>query len=379
MCDNRGDTPFCSPSEGAQFQTGDTVEIIWDPSFFINAPLQILIQADFSNLQDDAANGGGGAAGFTSDPVETQSGNFTWSILDSYLPRNANSTSAILFISEPIIRPLNPPILPNPSSSPNHNDNRSGNNNNDNDNDNNNQDRTGTGRIRHAGPRLSLIRRGSSSSSSSGNLNASTPLLNNQPQSPDNSNGGPAQTPSLNTLAIILPVVFGVLTLVLMVGYVFLRRRYPGFTLRGWLSDRGGFGSAKGAGAGAGAGGWWRGLGRSGRGYGERQSRGQRLGKKMTRLPRGAGVGLRGREIKVVTTDLQGLRMNAVRMAGAFAGAGGNEVGRGWGGGVGAGGDGAGRNAGLGLGMGTISSQTQAEGRGNVFREEVWRQERERV
>ncbi|KXX75858.1 hypothetical protein MMYC01_207344 [Madurella mycetomatis] len=357
MCDNRADTPFCSPPEGAQFQTGDTVEITWNPSFFNNTPLQILIQADFSNSQEDAARSGGGATGFTSDPVDTQDGNFTWSILDSYVPQNVNSTSAVLFISEPILAALNPPILANPSAAPNRNINNNNNNDNGEDND---QSRTGTGRIRHAGPRLALLRRGSFSSA---DLNASTPLLNNQPQSPDGNNNNNSAQPSLNTLAIILPVVFGLLTLVLMAGYVFLRRRNPGFTVRGWLS--GAFGPARGDG------GWWRGLGWKERGYGERQSKGQRLGKKTNKLQ---GVGLRGKEIKVVTTDLQGLRMNAVRMAGAFSGGGGSEAGRGWGGDVGNG------SGGLGLGMGTISSQPRAEGGGgNVFREEVWRQERERV
>ena len=64
------------------------------------------------------------------------------------------------------------------------------------------------------------------------------------------------------------------------------------------------------------------------------------------------GVRLQGKEIKVVTTDLDGLRMNAVRMA---------EAERGWGGGGG--------GMGLGLGLGPD---------GNVFREEVRRQERMR-
>lgn len=80
-------------------------------------------------------------------------------------------------------------------------------------------------------------------------------------------------------------------------------------------------------------------MGRSGRGgfgglraasgYGQGRSQRQRMGG-------GGGGGLRGKDIKVVTTDIQGLRMNAVNM---------------------------------------MAGQNQQQGR-NVFREEVRRQER---
>jgi hypothetical protein len=191
-----------------------------------------------------------------------------------------------------------------------------------------------------------------------------------------------------------------------MAGYVLLKRHNPAFSARTFFS-----------GAAATLQRWWvgnvvAGVKGGGGGYGERQSRGQRVGtgkslrKKMAGNGNGNGDGngngvtggLRGKEIRVVTTDLDGLRMNAVRMGMAE----GSNWGRGYGpgpgnAGVGAGGAGwpgngsnAGASAGpgmmgVGLGSGTISSRAEGpygdRGRapGNVFRDELWRQERERV
>ncbi|KAK3353318.1 hypothetical protein B0T25DRAFT_607531 [Lasiosphaeria hispida] len=83
-----------------------------------------------------------------------------------------------------------------------------------------------------------------------------------------------------NPIAIVLPVVFGVLTLLLLGGCVWFRRKHPDFG-RGWFTFR--------------RGGRWRGGG----GYGVGRSKGQRL---------------RGQDIKVINTDMNGLRMNAMAM-----------------------------------------------------------------
>lgn len=290
--------------------------------------------------------------------------------MESYLPANATSVPVSLFIFEPVQPPLNPPILANHTASslplPSQSEHQS----------NLNQARQAQGsehpNIRHRGPQILLLRHGAVSNNAANQQ--TPPLTTPQAAAQDGSIGGP------NTLAIALPIAFGMLTLLLMAGYVFVRRGRPGFTARGWLADTV-FARSSTRGAPPSATStpgrrqrwlsrwwwWWQGSG----GYGERQSRGQRIKKG------GGGGGVRGREIKVVTTDLDGLRMNAVRMAGAFGVREAGAAGRGW-----ADAGGSMNGGGLGPGMGTISSQIRGEanGRGgNVFREEVWRQERERV
>ena len=317
MCDNV-ETPICSPPDGAQFQIGDTIDskhptpvyqlrrltqlnpVTWNPSFFntttASTPLQILIQADFlSPSNNDITNG---EAGITISSLDAAASQFTWSVLASYLPPNTNSTSAILFLAEPLTTPRAIPTT--------------------------NGTRFSSGTTRFPGPQIHIFRTLSTTTTATTTINttnsSSSSSQQQQPTEP--------QT-QLNPLAIALPIAFGALTLLLMAAYILLKRRRPDILERmlpsklsrpTWLKRNG---------------------------YGERQSQGQRTGGTVA-----GGVRLQGKEIKVVTTDLDGLRMNAVRMA---------EAERGWGGGGG--------GMGLGLGLGPD---------GNVFREEVRRQERMR-
>lgn len=129
-----------------------------------------------------------------------------------------------------------------------------------------------------------------------------------------------ARTAGPNPLAIALPIALGLATALLMAAYALAKRYRPGW-LPSFLRGSGGSrvkGTTK-----------------------EGGERGRWFGSK-----RGGVVRLRGRavEIQVVKTDLEGLRANAVR---AWAGRG---------------------------GLGSAGG-----GGGNVFREEVERQERERV
>ncbi|KAK4109134.1 hypothetical protein N656DRAFT_848067 [Canariomyces notabilis] len=382
MCDNHGAALFCSPQEGSQLQTGESVEITWDPSFFDTTPFQVLIQADFFDGSSSTTTGE--KTGFTSAPLNTNTGRFTWSILESYLPPGTNATSAALSIAEPIMiipasnRTTNSHAAPTPLA----------------------------GRMRYPGPTVSILRASTGTDidtntttfTATSNNTSSAPNQQTQTQQPQSST---SQSPTrqqqqqpgtANTLAIALPVAFGLLTLLLMAGYVLLKRHNPGFSARTFFS-----------GAAATLQRWWvgtvvAGVKGGGGGYGERQSRGQRVGtgqgkslrKKMTGNGNGNrnGVtgGLRGKEIRVVTTDLDGLRMNAVRMGMAE----GSNWGRGYGPGPGnAGVDARGAGwpgmMGVGLGSGTISSRAEGSygdrerAPGNVFRDELWRQERERV
>ncbi|KAK4177091.1 hypothetical protein QBC36DRAFT_327766 [Triangularia setosa] len=284
MCDKapENDTPFCAPEDGARFQTGDTVDVIWSPLFFATSPTsrsrQIRIQADFfpSNTPQSRLNStlGSGTEGFTSTILNPSLGTFNWSILDSYLDDpDVPSLIAVLSIAEPFT----------------------------------DSDGNGTvfeGNNRFPGPVVTIVR-GPARPTSTNSVSGGTI---NTPPSASNDNTGPSP------LTIALPILFGFLTAITLACCMIYKRRHPSFKIgamvRGWMnrSGRGGFGGLKAS------------------GYGQGRSQRQRIG----------GGGLRGKDIKVVTTDIQGLRMNAVNM---------------------------------------MAGQGQQQGR-NIFREEVRRQER---
>ncbi|KAK4032204.1 hypothetical protein C8A01DRAFT_50957 [Parachaetomium inaequale] len=286
MCDNDPDIPFCSPQNGSQLQVGETVEITWNPLFFTTSTPQpspqIFIQADFS-ITD---NGPPETAGFTSAPLDPNTGVFPWPVLDTYLPRNSNYTTATLSIAAPLSHTST----------------------------NGTFVRIGAGTIRFPGPQVHILRAPATNLNTS--LSNTAPQDNTQPQQEQDQQQQQQQT---NPLAIALPITFGLLTALAMVIYALLKRHRPGLLARvnPFHHRRGGSSSNNTI---------WPG------GDGERHSRGRR-------------VRLKGRdvEIRVVKTDLEGLRANAARMVAV-------------GGGVG----GAGR------------------GEGNVFREEVRRQEVDR-
>ncbi|KAL2264069.1 hypothetical protein VTK26DRAFT_2563 [Humicola hyalothermophila] len=317
MCDTNLDNPFCAPQDGAKVQIGDSIDIKWNPSFFSalkTAPPQIFIQADFP--ADGRADSG--ATGFTSPLVDATTGIFTWSILDSHLPQPTvradaiNSTRALLFLAEP-------PIV------------------------NNSHFRMAANRaVRYPGPQIYILR------TTDPNSNASTDNPGNgiapTSQQPQSQQQQQQQQQQPNILAIALPVALGLLTLLLMAGCILLRRKRPDALAR-FMPRANTMGSKLGGGGGGGGGGWSFAIPfRRRRGYGERQSRAQRSGA-VGSLPFttpgagvarsgtvrglmtgggggrgmrggrvGTGVRLQGKEIKVVTTDLDGLRMNAVRL-----------------------------------------------------------------
>ncbi|KAK4199229.1 hypothetical protein QBC40DRAFT_329647 [Triangularia verruculosa] len=283
MCDKapESDTPFCAPEEGAQVQTGDSVKVIWSPRFFATSPTsrprQIRIQADFfpsgTPLSRLNSTLGNGTEGFTSGVLNPSLGTFNWSILDSYLDEpDVSSLIAALSIAEPFT----------------------------------DSDGNGTvleGNDRFPGPVVTIVRGPARPTStnpvSGGAINTPPPRSSN--------NTGP------NPIAIALPILFGFLTAITLACCMIYKRRHPSFKVgamvAGWMgrSGRGGFGGLKSS------------------GYGQGRSQRQRM-----------GGGLSGKDIRVVTTDIQGLRMNAVNM---------------------------------------MTGQSQQQAR-NVFREEVRRQER---
>ncbi|KAK4652276.1 hypothetical protein QC762_609695 [Podospora pseudocomata] len=287
MCDNPpdSDTPFCAPENGAQLQTGNIVGVIWSPLFFATSPTsrprQIRIQADFfpSNTPLSRLNStlSTGTEGFTSNVLNPALGTFNWSILDSYIDDiDVPSLIAVLSIAEPFT----------------------------------DSDGNGTvlqGNDRFPGPTVTLVR-GPTRPTSTNSVNGGTI---NVPPSPASENTGPSP------ITIALPILFGFLTAITLACCMVYKRRHPSFKVgemvTNWMgrSGRGGFGGLRAA-----------------SGYGQGRSQRQRMG--------GGGGGLRGKDIKVVTTDIQGLRMNAMNM---------------------------------------MAGQNQQQGR-NVFREEVRRQER---
>ncbi|KAK4235579.1 hypothetical protein C8A03DRAFT_17695 [Achaetomium macrosporum] len=312
MCDNIGDTPFCSPQDGAQLRIGETVDITWNPLFFTTSPSfpsppsEIFIQADLPLTNDINPNEVLETAGFTSSALDPHAGFFAWPILASYLPATANSTSALLSLAAPL------------SNSPTNGTFR----------------RIGVGTIRFPGPRVHILRE--SDSESANRTSATSGAISNNNNSSSGSIIGSSageqthpqqgeQSSQDIKLAIALPIALGVFTALVMVAYYFLVRHRHRSEFATALLD------------------WWR-HGRKGagrKGYAERQSRRHRVGG-------GAGGGavrLGGRdvEIKIVKTDLEGLRVNAVRMGMV----GGEGLEQGW--------------------------------NGNVFRKEVLRQQRERI
>jgi len=125
------------------------------------------------------------------------------------------------------------------------------------------------------GPRVEIV-----STTANNNINGNNRGANQQQN---------AASTGSNPIAIALPIVFGVLTLCFLGFCVWLKRRHPDFFRRIFTFGRGRIG--------------WRG-GNSGK------SRG-RFG-----LGRSKSSRIRGDDIKVVTTDMNGLRMNAMAMNG---------------------------------------------------------------
>ncbi|KAH6856262.1 hypothetical protein B0I37DRAFT_442959 [Chaetomium sp. MPI-CAGE-AT-0009] len=260
MCDNNPDTPFCSPQDGAQLQVGETTEITWNPNFFTSSdpdpPQQIFIQADFAIT----ANRPPETAGFTSSALDPNTGTFPWAILDTYLPGNSTTTTATLSLAAPL------------SHAPT---------------TNGTFVRIGAATIRFPGPRVHILRTTTTTTTNtntntittpSGEANA--PLTTQLPQQ--------TSTPTPNPLAIALPVALGLLTALAMVLYAVLKRHRPDLLRR--CMSRFCFP-------------WGSGGRRLGKGGGEEGGRRVRL--------KGRAV-----EIRVVKTDLEGLRGNAVRMMG---------------------------------------------------------------
>ncbi|KAH6634990.1 hypothetical protein B0J18DRAFT_472021 [Chaetomium sp. MPI-SDFR-AT-0129] len=323
MCDHDPSTPFCTPQDGASFQVGTAVQVTWSPDFFTlsnpsaPAPTQIFFQADFPI---DITTSAPSTIGFTSPALDLTTGSFTWPILDTYLPipnTTANSTNTMITATLSLAVPLSQ----NPA--------------------NGTFIRIGTGTMRFPGPRVILLREGESppsgeSSTMAGNMAGDMDGTNpfTTPQRPQQqTDTAPGM---VNPLAIALPTALAVLTAVgMVVYYIVVRRRRQGVGVRFWP-----FGAKSGNSNVRGQTGE---MGTFGVGNTGNTGNSGRPGK------RSAGVRLGGKrvEIRVVQTDVEGLRGNAERW---FAG-----------GGVGDGGSEGGEN-----------------GR-NVFREEVRRQERERI
>ncbi|KAK4150152.1 hypothetical protein C8A00DRAFT_18264 [Chaetomidium leptoderma] len=263
MCDNDADGPFCSPQDGAQLQTGETVTITWNPLFFTtasfpNPPFDIFIQADFPIT----ANGPPETAGFTSTPLDPNTGAFPWPILASYLPPTSNASIALLSIAAP---------LPQTST-------------------NGSFIRTGAGTTRFPGPQVHILRASQPTPSSS----PPTDQQQQQQQQQQPQNDQQQNPTSPNPLAIALPIAFGLLTALAMVGYALLKRHRPETLAR--LA-------------------FWK-----------KRTKGNSSSGSSSRSGGGGGRGrVRGREveIRVVRTDLEGLRANAAKMAVGGGGGGG--------------------------------------------------------
>lgn len=148
------------------------------------------------------------------------------------------------------------------------------------------------------GPRVELLPSGNTNSFVGGNSNNNGGNIAN-PGTASGNNNDPAAAPLSNPIAIALPITFGILTLCFLGFCVWFRRRHPDFG-RGFVQVC---------------------LGRRWR----RRQRWPRQG------PSGGAVGgaaggftagrsksqrIRHQDIKVVTTDMNGLRMNAMAMNG---------------------------------------------------------------
>ncbi|KAH6632158.1 hypothetical protein F5144DRAFT_649681 [Chaetomium tenue] len=291
MCDNDPDTPFCSPQDGAQLQVGEIAEIIWNPNFFTTSnpadpPQQIFIQADFALT---STNGPPETAGFTSAPLDPNTGFFPWTILSTYLPPTSNTTTATLSLAAPL------------SHAPT---------------TNGTFVRIGAATIRFPGPRVHILRANTNTNTNTNTTltNTNSPLTNSTATEPT-----PEPTAAPNPLAIALPIALGLLTALAMALYAILKRHRPEVLARlglggcgclGWWRRRGGRGRQEGMGGGVGGVMGGSGYG-GGYGYGGGEGGGGGGGS-------GGRVKLKGRavEIRVVKTDLEGLRGNARRMMG---------------------------------------------------------------
>ncbi|KAK1752235.1 hypothetical protein QBC47DRAFT_405439 [Echria macrotheca] len=228
--------PFCSPTEGQSITVGRTFEVSWDPTWFNSSETpMVFVQADFG-VPDTTNPADGGQDGFTSDLIPTNVGRFTWNVLPEYLAPGFAAVPAALFLAEPSLTNIT------------------------------------TRGNRIPGPRVELV-------SGTGQPLTDAP----------NSDSANNVSTGANPVAIILPVVFGVLTLCSLGLFVWVKRRYPdfwtnlmSFRFRRWPAGRGGGG---------------------GRGGMFGRSKSQKL---------------RGQDIKVINTDMNGLRMNAMAMNGAL-------------------------------------------------------------
>jgi hypothetical protein len=185
------------------------------------------VQADFG-VPDTTNLAGGGQEGFTSDLIPTNVGRFTWNVLPEYLAPGFAAVPATLFLAEPSLTNIT------------------------------------TRGNRIPGPRIELV------------SGTGQPLTDAPNGSANNVSTG------ANPVAIILPVVFGVLTLCSLGLFVWVKRRYPDFW-RNFLSFR----------------------------FRRWPGRGGKFGRSKSQK-------LRGQDIKVINTDMNGLRMNAMAMNGAL-------------------------------------------------------------
>ncbi|KAK4146009.1 uncharacterized protein C8A04DRAFT_26169 [Dichotomopilus funicola] len=315
MCDQDPSTPFCTPQDGASFQIGTAIQVTWSPDFFTlsnppgPAPPQIFLQVDFPLTTPGAPS----TIGFTSPALDLTAGSFTWPILDTYLPIPSSTATTNTTTTITATLSLAVPLSQNPA--------------------NGTFVRIGSGTMRFPGPSVILFREGESPPSGesssmagdmAGNMDGTNPFATPQrPQQQMNTAPG-----MVNPLAVALPTTLAVLTAIgMVVYYIVVRRRRQGYGVRLWpFGAKNKTNNARGQ------------TGEVGTfGIGNMGNNGK-LGKGS------AGVRLGGKrvEIRVVQTDVEGLRGNAERW---FAG-----------GGVG----------------------EEGGGEGNVFREEVRRQERER-
>ncbi|KAK6062589.1 hypothetical protein SCUP515_13222 [Seiridium cupressi] len=205
--------PFCEPANNTQVSPGEKVigrlvnallktitnsdrTVKWDSSFFTDASTLIQIQADFSPSSGEDATPLADD-GFTSNSLRATTTSYEWTVSSSILnSTDSNGVNAQLYIV----------VATSDGGSEN----------------------------RTLGPLVRVLPAGSTSSESSA--------------------AGP------NLVAIIVPVVVGVLLLMAIAGFLLMKRRNPDWTLRGMvgMGKRNGYGSrserAVGAG-GAGAGG----------------------------------------------------------------------------------------------------------------------------
>ncbi|KAK4463924.1 hypothetical protein QBC42DRAFT_322503, partial [Cladorrhinum samala] len=286
MCDlpPENPTPFCGPPHGTQFRTGDSVDIIWSPRFFRTSPTsiprRIRIQADYFFPNNNTRTG----TGFTSLVMSPNSGRFAWKITDGDLPAGVNALTAAIFIAEPFT-------------------------------DSDGNGTTLEGNDRFEGPRVGITRgnRRTDGPGGTGGINTTGGAIvndNNNNNNNNNNSNNPASNMGAigsggpNAVAIALPVVFGALTLMLMTALVVFKRRNPGWSLREAIVK--------------GVPGMLR---RKLRPAGPRAGM---MGGPAVVKRAGTGKRIRGEDIRVVTTDINGLRMNAMRMAGGGVGGSGN-------------------------------------------------------